>query len=114
MKAKPSQKIRIGVFTICGILLLAAGIFGIGQKKNMFGDTFIVYGKFKNVGGLQIGNNVRYDGINVGTVQGITIVNDTTVQVSMRLQAKVRPFLKKDGVASIGSDGLMGDKLVAI
>jgi len=47
-------------------------------------------------------------------VEGITIINDTTVRVDMRLQHRVKPFLKKDAVASIGSDGLMGDKLVVI
>ncbi|MFI5196719.1 MAG: MlaD family protein [Chitinophagales bacterium] len=114
MKTTPSQKVRIGIFTLVGIGLLVTGIFIIGNKKNMFGDTFSIYGKYKNVGGLQIGNNIRFAGINVGTVEDITIENDSTVRVDMRLQSKVRPFLKKDAVASIGSEGLMGDKLITI
>ncbi len=80
----------------------------------MFDNTFTIYGKYKNVGGLQIGNNIRFAGINVGTVEDITIENDTTVRVDMRLESKVRPFLKSDAMASIGSDGLMGDKLITI
>jgi phospholipid/cholesterol/gamma-HCH transport system substrate-binding protein len=114
MKTTPSQKARIGIFTLVGIGLLVAGIFIIGSKKNMFGNTFNIYGLYRNVGGLQLGNNIRFAGINVGTVEDITIVNDTTVRVDMRLQAKVRPFLKKDAIASIGSDGLMGDRLITI
>lgn len=114
MKTTTSQKVKIGIFTLGGILLLVAGIFIIGSKKNMFGNTFAIYGTFNNVGGLMPGNNIRFAGINIGTVENITIVNDSTVRVDMRLQSKVRPFLKYDAVASIGSDGLMGDKLITI
>ncbi len=114
MKAKPSEKIKIGLFTVIGIVLLVVGVFVIGSRQNMFGNTFKIYGLYTNVGGLQKGNNVRFAGINVGTVDDITIVNDSTVRVDMRMQGKVKPFLKKDAVASIGSDGLMGDRLITI
>ena len=68
-----------------GILLFVAGIFLIGSKKNMFGDTFIIKGSFNNVGGLDVGNNIRFAGINVGTVEDIRIVSDTTIIVDMRM-----------------------------
>lgn len=80
----------------------------------MFGDTFRIYGTFKNVGGLQVGNNIRFAGINVGTVEDIRIVSDTLIRVDMLMQNQVKPFLKVDALASIGSDGLMGDKLITI
>ena len=114
MKTKTAQNIRTGIFTIAGILLFVAGIFIIGAKKNMFGDTFLIYGTFSNVGGLQVGNNIRFAGINVGTVEDIRIVSDTMIRVDMRMQQQVKPFLKVDALASIGSDGLMGDKLITI
>lgn len=114
MKTSASQRAKIGLFTLVGIAILLAGIFVIGSKRNIFGNTFTVYGTFKNVGGLQIGNNVRFAGINIGTVQNIAIVNDTTVRVDFILQNKVRPFIKKNTVATVGSDGLMGDKLVTL
>ncbi|GAA4468894.1 MCE family protein [Nemorincola caseinilytica] len=114
MKATTGQKIKIGIFTISGLLILVAGIFLIGSKKNMFNDTFIIYGTFKNVGGLEIGNNIRFAGINVGTVKDIRIVADTQIRVDMLMKEEVRPFLKSDALASIGSDGLMGDKLITI
>src|SRR5471030_1943741 len=98
MKTTGSQKAKIGIFTVVGLVVLVIGIFVIGNKKNMFGDTFSIYGTFKNVGGLQIGNNVRFAGINVGTVEAIRIINDTTIRVDMRLQSRVKPFLKNDAV----------------
>ncbi|MDH7459670.1 MlaD family protein [Chitinophagaceae bacterium 26-R-25] len=114
MKTTPQQKIKLGAFTIVALLVLFIGIFVIGSKKNMFKSTFKVYGTFKNVGGLQVGNNVRFVGINVGTVDAIEIISDSLARVDMILQSKVKKFLKSNAIASIGSDGLMGDKLVVI
>jgi phospholipid/cholesterol/gamma-HCH transport system substrate-binding protein len=114
MKATSQQKIKLGAFTIVALLVLFIGIFVIGSKKNMFKSTFSVYGTFKNVGGLQVGNNVRFVGINVGTVDAIEIISDSLARVDLVLQSKVKKFMKNNAVASIGSDGLMGDKLVVI
>jgi phospholipid/cholesterol/gamma-HCH transport system substrate-binding protein len=114
MKTTMSQKTRIGLFTVIGALILVAGIFIIGKKKNLFGDTFHIDGTFNNVGGLQVGNNIRFAGINVGTVEDISIISDTMIRVDMVLQSKIKPFLKSTSFASIGSDGLMGDKLITI
>ncbi len=114
MKTTTSQKARIGIFTTAGILILLAGIYIIGKKKNLFGDTFHIYGTFNNVGGLRQGNNIRFLGINVGTVEEISIVSDSVIRVNMVLQSKIKPFLKANSFASIGSDGLMGDKVLTI
>ncbi len=114
MKTNVSQKIKTGIFTLAGIIVLVIGIFIIGEKKNLFSSTYSIYGTFKNVGGLQIGNNIRFAGINIGTVDDIEIINDTTIRVDMRLKSKVKRFIKKDALAAISSDGLMGDKLITI
>ncbi|HEX3385653.1 MAG TPA: MlaD family protein [Mucilaginibacter sp.] len=114
MKTTTGQKIKIGVFALVGLAVLIAGIFLIGNKKGLFSATFNVHGMFKNVNGLQLGNNARFAGINVGVVEAIEIVNDTTVKVVLSLNESVRKFIKKDAKLSIGSDGLMGDKLVQI
>jgi len=114
MKATNAQKIRTGIFAITGLFLLIGAVFLIGKTKNMFGETFHVHGNFKNVGGLQVGNNVRFVGINVGTVESITIISDTLARVDMIIEKKVNRFIRKTAMASIGSDGLMGDKLIVI
>ena len=61
-----------------------------------------------------IGNNVRFAGIDVGTVQRIEIISDTLVKVTMVLDNKVLKFIHKNAVASVGTDGLMGNKLINI
>jgi len=114
MKTTSGQKVKIGVFVIAGLAVLILAVFFIGNKKSLFSATFNVHGLFKNVNGLQVGNNARLAGINVGVVELIQIVNDTTVNVVLNLNENVRKFIKKDARLSIGSDGLMGDKLVVI
>ncbi|GAA4337713.1 hypothetical protein GCM10023149_47300 [Mucilaginibacter gynuensis] len=114
MKTTSSQKIKIGLFTAVGIVVLILAIFFIGSQKSLFNSTFNIYGKFKNVSGLQVGNNVRFAGINVGVVQNITIVTDSLVRVDLTINNNVKRFIKKDAKVAIGSDGLMGDKLVTI
>ncbi|QJD96162.1 MCE family protein [Mucilaginibacter robiniae] len=114
MKTTSGQKIKIGLFVIIGLVVLFLGIFLIGSQKSMFNSTFGVYGIFKNVNGLMVGNNVRFAGINVGVVESINIVTDSSVRVDLTLNNNVKKFIKKDAKVSIGSDGLMGDKLVVI
>ncbi|WP_426669815.1 MlaD family protein [Mucilaginibacter sp. McL0603] len=114
MKTTSRQKIKIGVFALAGLAVLVLAIFFIGNKKNLFSSTFNVHGMFKNVSGLQVGNNARFAGINVGVVQDIQIKTDSSVNVVLTLNSDVRKFIKKDAKLTIGSDGLMGDKLVVI
>ncbi|TFF40273.1 MlaD family protein [Mucilaginibacter psychrotolerans] len=114
MKTTASQKIKIGVFTIIGFVILLLAVFFIGNQKSLFNSTFRVYGTFKNVNGLTVGNNVRFAGINVGVVEGINITTDSSVRVDLSLNKSVKKFIKKDSKMSIGSDGLMGDKLIVI
>lgn len=114
MKTTAGQKVKIGGFIVAGLIVLLLGIFFIGNQKSLFSSTFNVNGLFKNVNGLQVGNNVRFAGINIGVVDGIDIVNDTTVKVTLTINDNVKKFIKKDAKMSIGSDGLMGDKLIVI
>lgn len=114
MKATAGQKIKTGIFALTGLFLLVGAVFLIGRSKNMFGNNFHIYGTFRNVAGLQAGNNVRFVGVNIGTVQSIRIISDTQARVDMIISERVHPFIKSNAVASIGSDGLMGDKLIVI
>src|ERR1700743_3263027 len=102
MKTTSGQKIKIGVFAMAGLVVLVLAIFLIGNKKGMFSSTFNVHGMFKNVNGLQVGNNARFAGINVGVVEAIEIQNDTTVKVVLSLNEDVRKFIKKDAKLAIG------------
>jgi phospholipid/cholesterol/gamma-HCH transport system substrate-binding protein len=84
------------------------------MQKNLFGSTFRLKSNFKNVSGLEVGNNVRFSGINVGTVSEIELITDSSVVVNLLIKDDVQQFIKTDATASIGSDGLMGDKVLTI
>ncbi|KRB59873.1 MlaD family protein [Flavobacterium sp. Root186] len=105
---------KLGMFVTVGLLLFIMAIYFIGKQKNLFGSTFHITSKFKTVSGLEVGNNVRFSGINIGTVEEIRLINDSSVVVSMVIKDEVREFIKTDARASIGSDGLMGDKVLTI
>lgn len=113
--AKDSAKnIRLGTFVLVSVSLFIAAIYVLGNQKNMFRPTFRVYAIFEDTRGLKPGNNVRYSGIEAGTVEEITILNDTAIQVSMVLEKELQAFIKKDAIADIGTDGLVGNALVNI
>jgi phospholipid/cholesterol/gamma-HCH transport system substrate-binding protein len=114
MKITNTQKFKTGIFIMLGFGILLLFTFIIANQKNLFTSTFPVYGQFNNISGLVPGNLVRFAGINIGTVETIDIINDSTVKVGLSLQEKVRPFIKSDSRLSIGSDGLMGDKLILV
>jgi phospholipid/cholesterol/gamma-HCH transport system substrate-binding protein len=114
MKNTNSQKTRLGLFVIIGTLLFVLGIYLIGQKQNLFKKTFMISAEFQNVNGLQKGNNVRYSGINIGTVKAIEMVNDSIVKVEMNIEEKIVKHIKKNAVATIGSDGLVGNMIINI
>jgi phospholipid/cholesterol/gamma-HCH transport system substrate-binding protein len=105
---------KLGMFVITGLVLFTGTIYFVGKQKNLFGSTFKLKAQFKTVSGLKEGNNVRFSGINVGTVDGIELITDTSVLVSLVIKKSVQKFIKTDAIASIGSDGLMGDKVLTI
>lgn len=114
MKNSGRNTFLLGLFVIIAVALIMTGIYFIGQKQKLFSTVFRVYGIFKNVSGLQVGNNVRFSGITVGTVEDIEIIADTAVRVDIMIENDIRRFIKKDAVAVIGSDGLMGNRIINI
>jgi len=114
MKQDKGYQWKLGMFVIIGLVLFVGTIYFIGKQKNLFGSTFELYSKFRSVNGLEVGNNVRLSGINIGTVDGIEFLNDSSVVIKLVIKDEVRKYIKKDAFASISSDGLMGDKVLTI
>jgi phospholipid/cholesterol/gamma-HCH transport system substrate-binding protein len=102
------------MFVTAGILFFAVTIYFVGKQKNLFGSTFHLKSHFKTVSGLKLGNNVRFSGINVGTVDGIEMISDTSVMVELVIEKSAQPFIKTDAKVGISSDGLMGEKVLVI
>jgi phospholipid/cholesterol/gamma-HCH transport system substrate-binding protein len=114
MEKTTGQKIQLGLFVIIGLLLFVVAVYFIGDKQKMFGKTNHLISVFNNVNGLQLGNNVRYSGVNVGTVHSIEMISDTVIKVDMIIDKSIFSYIKKNAVAIIGSDGLVGNRIVNI
>lgn len=114
MQNTTGNKMKLGIFVSIGIALFIAGIYFIGDKQQLFSSTFHVSSIFKDISGLTVGNNVRFSGINVGIIEDIQQITDSTVRVDMQIEESSRKFIKKNAVGVIGSDGLMGNKLLII
>lgn len=114
MKKESGFTWKLGMFVLIGLVLFIGTIYFVGKQKNLFGNTFHLKAQFKTVSGLKEGNNVRFSGINIGTVHGIELITDTSVLVDLVIKKNVQQFIKTDAIASIGSDGLMGDKVLTI
>lgn len=109
-----SEKIRLGIFVVIGTIFLVVAAYLIGNNQSMFNKSFTISTVFNNVNGLQLGNNVRFSGINVGAVKAIDMENDTTIRVRMSITLKMQQHIRKDAIATIGSDGLVGNMIVNI
>jgi phospholipid/cholesterol/gamma-HCH transport system substrate-binding protein len=114
MPKEKNYKWKLGFFSVAVLAVAIAAIYYIGKQKNKFGSVLRISAQFGSVSGLKIGSNVRFGGIDIGTVDDIELITDTTVQVDMIIQKGVQKFIKRDAKASIGSEGLMGDKVIII
>jgi phospholipid/cholesterol/gamma-HCH transport system substrate-binding protein len=111
-----SRAARLGVFIIATLLILAAGIFVIGSKQYLFSDTYRLKAQFATVVGLDAGAEVRIAGVHTGTVREIDLPSKPTdkVTVLMDLQESTHAIVKQDSMATIETEGLLGNEYVAI
>lgn len=108
------QNIKLGAFVLGGIIIFFATIFYLGSQGNFFNKTYMVSAIFKNVEGLKEGDNVWLSGVKVGIIKNVQIISEGKVIVQLSLKDKQNEFIKKDATAYIGSDGLIGNKIVVI
>jgi len=114
MQAK--HPVAVGVFVVAGVLLFAVGLFLIGNRRMLFNDTFEVYGEFANISGLQDGAKVRVAGMDAGEVTNIHVPPNPSAKfrVKLRIREDLHPLIRLDSVASIQTDGLVGNKFVQV
>ncbi len=112
MENATSKKISVGIFIIVGTILLITALYSVGKRQHLFSSNIQLKAIFTDVSGLQVGNNVRYSGVDVGTVGKIQMTAEGKITVEMSVDEKAAKFIKKNAVASIASDGLVGSMVV--
>src|ERR1700691_3602777 len=111
-----SRAARLGAFIVATLAILVAGIFIIGGKQYLFSSTYQLKAQFDNVVGLDAGGDVRVGGVHVGTVHDIQLPHKPgdRVTIMMDLSKSTHQIIKKDSVASIETEGLLGNQYLAI
>ncbi len=114
MAKQAMNNTRLGVFVTVAMLVLIFSLYMIGKNTSIFGSNIMLKARFRNVNGLMKGNNVRFSGIQAGNVKQISIINDTLIEVSLLIREDAAQFIHKNSFVSIGSEGLMGNKIINI
>jgi phospholipid/cholesterol/gamma-HCH transport system substrate-binding protein len=111
-----SRVARLGAFIVVTLAVLAVGVFIIGSKEYLFSPTYVLKTQFDNVAGLSTGADVEVGGVHSGTVRSITLPRNALgkVTVVMQLDKSTQDIVKRDSVASIETEGLLGNEYVAV
>lgn len=111
-----STAIKVGIFLVSGILLFCVGLFLIGSQAQLFASHFVVYTNFNNIDALQTGATVRVSGMNAGQITAIKVPSGPTAEFRLKLSVdkKFRPIVRQDSIASIETEGMVGNKFVNI
>ena len=111
---KNNRPVIVGIFIVLGLAILIVTIFTLGGQKKAFVKTFALSAVFNDVSGLAIGANVLFSGVKIGTVKKIEFYGDSQVKVLMSIENDAESHIHKNALAKIGSDGLIGNKIVVI
>lgn len=115
MKDKTTKRtVIVGIFILLGVIIFAVGILTLGGQRKTFVQSVKVKAIFHDIGGLAKGDNVWYSGVKVGTIKSITFINHSQIEVLMNIEKASREFIHKDVKAKISSDGLVGNKIIAL
>lgn len=112
MAKRTIDNLKLGIFVLTGLVLLILFLYMLGRNQSIFSKRFEIKAHFENVSGLISGNNVRVSGIVVGIVEAVQLVNDTLVVVTIALDDNMRQVIRKNATANIGTDGLIGNRVV--
>jgi len=108
------NNLKLGLLVLAGLFVLVATLYIIGKNENYFGSHFELRARFVNADGLINGDNVRFSGLQAGTVRSIRVIDDTTIETVLLIDNSMRPYIHKNAQASIGTEGLIGNKVVNI
>ncbi|MBI1931996.1 MAG: MCE family protein [Ignavibacteriales bacterium] len=113
---KQLEGAKLGLFIFIGTVLLVIAIFLVGSKESLFTNSIYIKTYFDNVEGLRTGAAVRLNGLNVGSVSDIRLmeVNQYKVEVTMRISKDIKEFIRLDSEAGIETEGIIGSKIVII
>jgi phospholipid/cholesterol/gamma-HCH transport system substrate-binding protein len=108
------RSVVVGIFVFLAIAILVSAIFVLGGQQKRFTKTIRVTAVFDNVSGLKVGDNVWFSGVKIGTVKRIDLHGESKVRIAMNIEDQARQFIRKGAQARLGSESLIGSKLIEI
>lgn len=108
------RAVWVGLFILLGIIFLVGGILMIGNIHSTFKKQITVVAFFDDISGLQSGNNVWFSGVKIGTVGKINFYEESQVEVEVKINEKAQEYIRKNAKIKIGSDGLIGNRILVI
>lgn len=115
MKNSPNKRaVIVGVFVLIGLIFLVLGILLIGNLNETFKRKIEVVSLFNDVSGLQVGNNIWFSGVKVGSISHLQFYAESKVKVDMKIEVSSVPFIRQDAFVKLGTDGLIGNKILII
>jgi phospholipid/cholesterol/gamma-HCH transport system substrate-binding protein len=115
MTESPTRQAAIvGLFIAVGLAILAGAVLTVGNLDDAFSRKIHVTAVFDGVSGLKTGSNIWFSGVKVGTVDDLQFTEDSKVEVSMALDRDAARFIHVDSLAKVGSDGLIGNRIVVL
>jgi phospholipid/cholesterol/gamma-HCH transport system substrate-binding protein len=108
------RPVIVGLFVLIGLAFLVIGILMVGDLHQTFKKKMNVVAFFDDVSGLQAGNNVSFSGVKIGTVSELRFYGNSQVEVMLKIETKVQEYIRKDSKVKIGTDGIIGNKMLVI
>jgi len=108
------KAITVGIFLAVGLVIFLLGVFTLGGQQKSFSKSIHISAIFDDVAGLKKGNNIWFSGVKVGTISNIRFTGASQVDVTMRIDESTQPYIHRNAGVRIGSDGLIGNKIIVI
>ena len=113
-KEENKRAVIVGIFIALGMIIFIIGIFTLGGQQSVFKKNFHITAVFDDVAGLKKGNNVWFSGVKVGTISNVRFIGLKEVEVQMVVDDNVQQYIHSNTGVKIGSDGLIGNKIIVI
>jgi len=115
MNNSPNKRaVIVGLFIFIGLILLVGFVLIIGNLHETFKKKTQIVTLFDDVSGLQVGNNIWFSGVKIGTVSSLKFYADRKVKVMMKVEDKAVSYIREDAFVKLSTDGLIGNKILVI
>jgi phospholipid/cholesterol/gamma-HCH transport system substrate-binding protein len=117
MQKRESAPVKVGIFVFAGVFLAMGIIFLLGSEKQLFKRQYSLTTDFADISGLRIGAQVQLAGLNVGMVERVDFADelgDKKVRVRLNINKEFQERIRRDSIAEISTQGLLGDKYISV